>query len=177
MDAEARTALELRRLLRDNEADLAALGAMAGEIASVSARPSPLGEETCAFLALKLHAWYTALETILERIARVIEGAPPSGPSSHRDLLRGMTLPLADVRPRVIAPARLGDLAELLGFRHFVRHAYAVSLDEAELRAHASRVARVQSGIESDLAVFASEVTRVIEDLDRTAGSGPRPGS
>jgi len=71
-----------------------------------------------------------------------VESGLPGGPSYHQDLLRGMALPLAVVRPAVLNPARLGDLAELLAFRHFFRHAYAVALDEAELRSHAARLER-----------------------------------
>lgn len=162
------SALELRRLVRDNEADLEVLRNLAGEVASVAARAWPLGDETCAFLALRLHAWYTALESLLERVARVVEGAVPTGPSSHRDLLRGMTLPLEGIRPRVLDPGRLEDLMALLGFRHFVRHAYAVTLDEGELRVHASRVGRLQPGVEADLQGFAAAVRQWIADLERS---------
>ena len=108
MPPEHRSVIELRRLLRDSEADAVILDALRAEISVVDSRPGPLGHEAAAYLAVKLHAWYTAFESILERIARVVEGGLPGGPSYHQDLLRGMALPLAAVRPAVIDPKRLG---------------------------------------------------------------------
>jgi hypothetical protein len=116
-----------------------------------------------------LHAWYTAFESILERIARVVEGDLPGGPSHHQDLLRGMALPLAQVRPAVLDPKRLGDLSELLAFRHFFRHAYAVVLDEAELRRHASRLERTHPGVREDLRGFEEVVLGWIRKLEDAA--------
>ncbi|MGB8296112.1 MAG: hypothetical protein WCG85_11860 [Polyangia bacterium] len=171
MPPEHRTVIELRRLLRDNEADAIVLDALRAEISVMNSRPGPLGPEAAAYLAVKLHAWYTAFESILERIARVVEGGLPGGPSYHQDLLRGMTLPLAVVRPAVIDSTRLGDLAELLAFRHFFRHAYAVALDEAELRNHAVRLERTHPGVREDLRCFEQVVLGWIQKLEGAATS------
>ena len=169
MPHEHRTVIELRRLLRDNEADAGILDVLRAEISVVVNRPEPLGPEAAAYLAVKLHAWYTAFESILERIARVVESGLPGGPSYHQDLLRGMALPLAVVRPAVLNPARLGDLAELLAFRHFFRHAYAVALDEAELRSHAARLERTHPGVREDLRGFEQVVLGWIQKLEDAA--------
>ena len=114
MPPEHQTAIDLRRLLRDNEADAGVLDALRAEISAVCARPGSLGAEAAAYLAVKLHAWYTAFESILERIARVVEGGLPGGPSHHQDLLRGMALPLAAVAQQVGA-------GELLPERELLR--------------------------------------------------------
>jgi hypothetical protein len=171
MPPEHRTAIELRRLVRDNEADAGVLDALRTEISAVDSRPGPLGPEAAAYLAVKLHAWYTAFESILERIARVVEGGLPGGPSYHQDLLRGMALPLAAVRPAVLDPARLADLSELLAFRHFFRHAYAVALDDAELRRHAGRLERTHPGVRGDLRGFEQVVLGWIQKLEDGARS------
>jgi hypothetical protein len=171
MPPEHRTAIELRRLVRDNEADAGVLDALRTEISAVDSRPGPLGPEAAAYLAVKLHAWYTAFESILERLARVVEGGLPGGPSYHQDLLRGMALPLAAVRPAVLDPARLADLSELLAFRHFFRHAYAVALDDAELRRHAGRLERTHPGVRGDLRGFEQVVLGWIQKLEDGARS------
>jgi hypothetical protein len=171
MPPEERTVVELRRLVRDNEADAVVLDGLQAEIVAVCNRPGSLAPEGAAYLAVKLHAWYTAFESILERIARVVEGGLPGGPAYHQDLLRGMTLPLVDVRPAVITPARLPDLSELLAFRHFFRHAYAVSLDETELRRHAGRLQRLHPGIRQDLRIFESVVLAWIREMEATLPS------
>ncbi|MCC6623762.1 MAG: hypothetical protein IT385_21060 [Deltaproteobacteria bacterium] len=157
---------DLRRLARDIAADADTMDRLADEVAAVAARPDPLGDEATAYLAVKVHGWYTALETILERVARVVEGGAPSGPTSHQDLLRGSTLPLPGVRPAVLAPALLADLSDLLAFRHFFRHAYAVSLDEARMRAHATVVGRVDAAVRADLTAFVTTVLGWVDELE-----------
>jgi hypothetical protein len=77
-----------------------------------------------------------------------------------------MALPLAVVRPAVLNPARLGDLSELLAFRHFFRHAYAVALDEAELRSHAARLERTHPGVRADLHSFERVALGWIQKLE-----------
>ncbi|MFH1467367.1 MAG: hypothetical protein ABIO70_23490 [Pseudomonadota bacterium] len=144
----------MRRLARDLGAELELLEVLAAEVQGVSTRPLPLGQEACAYLAWKLHGWYTALESLLERIARTVEGAVPAGPTFHRDLPRGMTLPLPEIRPAVLRAGVLRELAELLAFRHFLRHAYAVPLDEALLRHHGARIERVAPQVREDVEAF-----------------------
>ena len=56
--------------------------------------------------ALRLRA-RAAVPILASVLVRVIEGSP-GGPSSHQDLLRGMALPLPDVRPPVLSKDRLG---------------------------------------------------------------------
>lgn len=166
MPPERAAVVELRRLQRDNEADGVVLDGLLDEVSAVSGRKGLLGPEAAAFLAVKLHAWYTAFESILERIARVVEGGLSGGPAYHQDLLRGMTLPLAEVRPAVINPARLADLSDMLAFRHFFRHAYAVALDEDELKRHATRLQRLHPGVRQDLRAFESLVLGWIRKLE-----------
>jgi hypothetical protein len=82
-----------------------------------------------------------------------------------------MALPLAAVRPAVLDPARLADLSELLAFRHFFRHAYAVALDDAELRRHAGRLERTHPGVRGDLRGFEQVVLGWIQKLEDGARS------
>lgn len=151
MAPEQDAALALRRLARDVAADLTALDAVALEVSAAAARPGPLGDEALAFLAFRLHAWYTGVEAVLERVARVLEGSVPGGPASHQDLVRGMAQPLPGARPAVLSPDRVRPLLSLLSFRHFFRHAYSVRLDEGELRRHASTLGAVRGGVADDL--------------------------
>jgi hypothetical protein len=164
--AERLSAMELRRLVRDTEADLGTLDRLREDVDRVAVRPAGLGVESQAFLAVRLHGWYTAFESALERIARTVEGSLPAGPASHRDLLRGMSLRLSDVRPDVIAPERLPDLVALLAFRHFFRHVYAVDLEETLLRDHAARLLRVHPQVRTDLLRFLGVVEGWIEKLE-----------
>ena len=55
------------------------------------------------------------------------------------------------VRPAVLSAALLPDLIELLSFRHFFRHAYAVAFDERALRRHGERLLRAHPLVKADL--------------------------
>lgn len=149
------TAIELKRLARDIETDLAVLDIIADQVTNKGKHLETFSPENEAFLAVKLHAWYTGLESILERIARVLEGSVPTGPSSHQELLRNMTLPLSEVRPAIIPSELHPELSELLAFRHFFRHAYAVSLDEMKLRIHADCLTTLHPKVSESLMRFA----------------------
>ncbi len=101
--------------------------------------------------AVGLHGWYTALETILERVARTIDASVPTGSTSHRDLLsQGMT-EVEGVRPAVLARALEPQLLALLAFRRFFRHAYGVELDPSRLRLELERHEGVAPQVDADL--------------------------
>ena len=77
--------------------------------------------------ALRLQSFYTGIERCFTQVVRVFNGGPPQGQDWHRRLLERMALD-TEQRPALIdAPTRDG-LAELLRFRHVVRHLYAYEL-------------------------------------------------
>lgn len=144
-ESEAR----IRRLLRDLEADLVALDGRADEIRVVlSAAQTP---PSAAVLAVALHHYYTAFESALERSVRFLDGALPDGPDWHRGLLREATQELPGVRPAIASASCLPEWEQLLRFRHFFRHAYAVALDLARLWEHGERVQRLHPTARADL--------------------------
>lgn len=53
--------------------------------------------------ALNLHDLYAGLERVFRQIAATVDGSVPSGKEWHRELLRQMTLTLADIRPQVLS--------------------------------------------------------------------------
>jgi hypothetical protein len=106
-------------------------------------------------VAAALHAYYTGLETILERACRQIDGDVPTGERWHQLLLGRALVDLPGFRPAILPPALRGDLVNLMAFRHFFRHAYALDLDLAKLRQEADRLARVHPLI-----------TAALDDLD-----------
>lgn len=86
-----------------------------------------------ALVALDIERYYSSLESTFETIARDIDGAVPEGKDWHRNLLELMCRP-GDVRPAVVSPGSTTIVRELLRFRHFLRHAYAVEIDWAKLK-------------------------------------------
>ncbi|MCC6624196.1 MAG: hypothetical protein IT385_23295 [Deltaproteobacteria bacterium] len=106
-----------------------------------------------AVVALGLHRWYSAIESMLERVERVF-GTLPSGPDWHAELLSGAAFEIPEVRPAIVPTAHVDRLRELLRFRHFLRHAYAVELDAAKLRILADDVTAVHADVSRSIAAF-----------------------
>jgi hypothetical protein len=81
--------------------------------------------------AVALHHGYGAIESALERVARSIEGSLPTGRDWH------------------------------LAFRHFFRHAYAVSLEAPRLDALRSDMLALRALLERDLDALDEHLARV----------------
>ena len=81
-------------------------------------------EERSDAAALRLQSLYTGIERCFVQIVRVLNGGPPDGADWHRRLLDRMTVP-TEVRPALLDAATAKGLAELMCFRHVVRHLYA----------------------------------------------------
>lgn len=157
MAPEERSALAtLARLRREIGQDRSAMKAHLGEaresLAQLSGghpdRPWP------SHAAVTLHAWYTALETLLERVARDLDEEVPRGDGSHRVLLSQAMTDIPGVRPPVLPQALSTDLLSLLSFRHFFRHAYAVELDTGKLRTELQRLLTVAPQVDAALDAF-----------------------
>lgn len=84
-------------------------------------------------VAVSLHHAYGAVGAAMTRVSRAFHGESPSGQRWYEDLLASMVLDLGAVRPPILSHRSAAGLRALLGFRHFFRHAYAVSLDPARL--------------------------------------------
>lgn len=89
------------------------------------------GEPEGAFVALALDHAYQALEQVLVAFERALRLPERTGEHWHRKLLADAARPLPGVRPVLLAAER--DWEELLGFRHFLRHAYSADLDPVRL--------------------------------------------
>lgn len=98
--------------------------------ASTDAR---LGAPEAALVALSLDHAYEAFEQMLCRIERALRLPERCGQHWHRRLLADATEPLPGVRPAIVPKTAERAWEELLGFRHFLRHAYAVELDPERL--------------------------------------------
>lgn len=154
-----------KRLLAEVDADRAAMEEHRDE---VETDLQQLGRDhargTRALLAVSLHHYYTALESLFERYARAFEGVPDRGARWHQDLLRQMTLDIKGIRPAVFRGALLSDLRDLLGFRHFFRHAYAAAFDEEKLARTARRLLEIHPRLVDDLDAFEETVRAALDD-------------
>jgi len=113
--------------------------------------------------AVALHHAYGSVEALMERIAREIDGSLPAGSDWHRALLHAMGLDVEAVRPALFSRASVRTLQEILGFRHFFRHAYAVELDVARLQELSRRLCRSAPDILAEIDAFDGFLAQMAE--------------
>jgi hypothetical protein len=143
----------LQRLRAEIASDRRAFARQVEELAALRLGPeAPEGDAARA--AVALHHGYAAVEALLSRVCRELEGSLPSGPDWHRTLLDDMALDIEGVRPRILSDAALDPLRRLLAFRHFFRHAYAVTLD-------GDRLGQLRTDAESALAAIGPDLDRL----------------
>lgn len=137
--------------------------------AAQTATSGAASRANAAVIAVALHGWYNAAEQTLERIAVAFEGEVPRGPNSQRELLREMTLDLGAIRIAVVRPETEEALAELLRFRNFFRHAYAVALHWDRLLANVTCVERAHRLLAQDLDEFAVFLRNVAPGVESSS--------
>lgn len=166
MSPEQRASIaKLARLRAEITADRSAMSRSLEDIRSVLEGWGEQGPDRAhlALAAVALHGWYGGLESILERVARSLDGSVPSGDAWHRELLSQAMVEVPSLRPAVLDRSLLPELIGLLEFRHFFRHAYGVELDPAKLRQNLERASSI-----------ASEVDRFLGRFDRFLGEAMR---
>jgi hypothetical protein len=165
---QAASAAALARLREEMKEDRAAMARRIRDLDEAEARlqRSAGDPAAMALAAWALHGWYTALETLLERVARQIDCDVPEGDRWHRELLSQMVAEVPGLRPSVIPREERASLESLLAFRHFVRHAYGVDLDAEKLGAEARR-----------LRVAAPAVSKLLDAFDAFLDGAGRAAS
>jgi hypothetical protein len=151
-DAQAATTL-LAVLRAELKSDVDGMDRQARELQELLGRWEDVSADRpwLTVCAVALHAWYTALETGLERVARALDRHVPAGPRSQLELVQQLAVEVPGVRPAVLAPEVLADLRELLKFRHFFRHAYNAELSPGLIEIEARRLVRVEPGVRAGL--------------------------
>lgn len=119
----------MQRLRAELASDLDAHRQWVNELRAVEPRDAG----SCAIVAVALHHAYGAIESAFARLSRTIDATEPLGPQWHQELLNAMAIEVPDVRPALIASDTRDLLHQLLAFRHFFRHAYAVALSADRL--------------------------------------------
>lgn len=107
-------------------------------------------------VALGLHNFYSGLERLFEKVAKVIDGTLPSGANWHQLLLEQMSLEIPNKRPALISVESRKALEEYRGLRHVVRNVYAFQLEAEKLKFLVESAPEVLSRISSECLAFAS---------------------
>lgn len=150
MNAAEASASRLRRTLAEIQADRTAWDKRAFEALAYADR-ADLNAEQAAAASLALERAYTAIESILARLTRALEGSVPAGADWHRHLLDGAVLAIHKVRPPLLGGESHEICDTLLRFRHFLRHAYSSDLDTERVHALVRQLSAGRPALEADL--------------------------
>ncbi len=170
MNAEPAALTRLARLRREMDVDRSALEARAAEaqeLLGAWSRSGSLPRPELIVLAVNLHGYYTALEAIFERVAKLLDEEMPTGPYWHLELIEQMRTAVPGLRPEILPGSVVEDLQELRKFRHFFRNAYVLDLDPAAVRGHAERLGRIHPDVVSHLATFRAHLDGMLDALTR----------
>ena len=105
-------------------------------------------------MALNLHAFYSGLERIFEKLASTLDGAVPSAANWHQELLTQMQTEIPSVRPAVISSQLKESLEEYRGFRYVVRNVYTYHLKPEKLKILVSSLEATFRLASEELTVF-----------------------
>ena len=111
-----------------------------------------------------LDTFYTAVERVLERLARTF-GTSPSGPTWHTDLLVQAGLELRAIRPRILSDDSVTALKRYLAFRHRFRHLYLDDLHVEPIVPLTEDAPAVWADVQAELAAFAEALEKLAETL------------
>ena len=110
------------------------------------------------------------------RVARQIDGDVPRG-DWHQEFLRAMGLAIDGIRRALLSRVSVAALRELLSFRHFFRHAYAVELEadrlsvlRGRLKVLLPRLIAERDALDGLLAEAVNERERLDRDGDAAPG-------
>jgi hypothetical protein len=149
------TTRHLRELIEDLGVERGKLERLVASLEALRRQWSTEGPnpERVDAAALRLQSLYTGIERCFLLIVRVLNGGTPEGADWHRRLLERMAI-ATEERPAVLSPETVGSLAELLRFRHVVRHLYAYELDPPQVARLLEVVPEVWLAVQGGLQAF-----------------------
>ncbi len=126
-----------------------------------------LNDEVCqSAFAAAMHHFYSALESIAERVLRAFDQTIPRGDRWHQELLELAALDVPDHRPALFSETTLPLMRRSLAFRHFFRHAYAATWDRVELEHNAATLRALLPLVEADLERFTGALRAAMQDTE-----------
>lgn len=166
-DEERRALAAVTRLRREIAEDRRILDQDREELAPLAEAESTedVDRSRLVHVAALIHSYYTALEALLERILRELDGDLPTGDRWHESLLFQAAAEVEGLRPAILTPELREELDLLRRFSHFFRHAYGLDLDRTRVLAEASRLLAVHDRPSTRLDGFDRFLARSAEEL------------
>ncbi|MCK4763862.1 MAG: hypothetical protein KAW12_16790 [Candidatus Aminicenantes bacterium] len=111
-------------------------------------------------LAMLMHSFYNGLEKIFSRIAKKIDEQLPDGMEWYKELLELMAKQTGKREYVVLSKKTCEELKEYLGFRHFIRNAYAFDLNWDLMRDLVLRSNDVKSVVLGEIRSFIKKIVK-----------------
>lgn len=170
MTSGERKISRLKKLVADINNDLKAITKLTINIQTVleevRVKSGPVSDRDMMLLAAFLHHFYTALESVMNRISLVFDGGIDKSGDYHRELLKSMTIEIEGVRPQVFSIEFAEELDDYRRFRHMFRHAYAGELRWKKMGHLAENINTIYIILESNLMKFTLFIADLIKRLN-----------
>jgi hypothetical protein len=111
-----------------------------------------------ASLADGVSAIYTGLESVLEAIGKETDAYTPRGDTSHAEIVDGMAVAVAGVRPALLSEPTRELMHEARKSRHVVRHKYALHLKRRDVAKNLATIKKLVPAFERDYRRFAAHM-------------------
>jgi len=109
-------------------------------------------------VAYQLHNLYNAIEDLFRLVAAHFENQIEHLGRWHTALLRRMRQEVEGMRPALLSEQSYVLLNGLRGFRHFFRHAYAVSVEHTQIQMNLEKARRLRPLFQQDIERFLLEL-------------------
>ncbi|MHB8076545.1 ribonuclease toxin HepT-like protein [Desulfosporosinus fructosivorans] len=171
MTGKEKKRAQYKRLIVEIKEDLNATQRIARDISNIvrvleAEKGSVRGSDLMA-CAGYLHHYFTACESIFERISRAFDGGLVQDGDYHRELLRSMTLEIPDLRPKIISKDLAEELDEYRRFRHMFRHAYGSELRWRKMEPLAMGVETLTLNLLKELSEFLRFIDKLSDSIAR----------
>jgi hypothetical protein len=169
MSPERQSAVEILALIAEIRDDLDAMRRLLAQIAELRSRISASSEpdpKEIMSAAGFLHHLYTAMESIAERVVAYLDGTVPTGERWHQELLTRIGLSIPGVRSALVTEHTRSQLARLLRFRHFFRHAYRIDLLWSEVAPLMKDADAIANDFSREVEAFSSALAKTAERME-----------
>ncbi|HHY80245.1 MAG TPA: hypothetical protein GX516_07890 [Thermoanaerobacter sp.] len=169
MTSQEKKIIQYHKLIGDLEVDMEAIKKIKVEIEEIGRDiekiQGPIPSRDLISCAAFLHHFYTGVETMFERIAKVIDGGATVSGDYHRELLRSMSHEIPSIRPAIISVDLAEELDEYRRFRHMFRHAYGSELRWGKMEPLVKGIPIIMQGLEDSYINLVQFIKQLITTL------------
>jgi len=171
MTSAEKKAIQYKKLIVDVKADLDSVQTKSGRICELAQKinenKGKIPESDLMACAAYLHHFYTEIESMLERISKVIDGGAQTSGDYHRELLYSMATAIPGIRPAILSKELSEELDEYRRFRHMFRHAYGAELRWGKMKLMAQEISSIMEELNKSISMAIIFLEDLIGNLEQ----------